>query len=68
MKSLFQKLSLILGLAISAFCAHAEEWKSRTIYQLLTDRFYKPGYKPPKPNPGPYDVCPNLRHYCGGNY
>ena len=38
----------------------AEEWKSRTIYQLLTDRFAR--------NDGAAYDCGNLGNYCGGGY
>lgn len=43
---------------------NAEAWKKRTIYQILTDRFYPSEY----PEPHPKDPCPNLRHYCGGTF
>jgi alpha-amylase len=68
MQSLLNKISLLLSLLIGVFAHHADEWKSRTIYQLLTDRFYPdPPYTPPTP-PTPENVCPNLRHYCKGTY
>jgi alpha-amylase len=38
----------------------AAEWKSRTIYQLLTDRFAR--------TDGSTDACSNLSGYCGGTY
>ena len=51
--------SFILFLLISAFsCKSKEEWKTRAIYQILTDRFARTsdtGY------------C-NYGKYCGGNY
>ena len=37
-----------------------DEWKSRTIYQVLTDRFAKGN--------GDASPCGNLSGYCGGNY
>ena len=50
---------LIVLLLLSAiYCKSKEEWKSRSIYQLLTDRFARSsdtGY------------C-NYSQYCGGNY
>ena len=50
---------LIALLLLSAiYCKSKEEWKSRSIYQLLTDRFARSsdtGY------------C-NYSQYCGGNY
>jgi alpha-amylase len=36
-------------------------WKSRTIYQLLTDRFAQT-------NDGNYAPCTNLSDYCGGTF
>ena len=51
--------TFILFLLISAFsCKNKEEWKTRAIYQILTDRFARTsdtGY------------C-NYARYCGGNY
>ena len=35
-----------------------QEWRNRTIYQLLTDRFGASGSPP----------CPNLSDYCGGSF
>jgi alpha-amylase len=43
-----------------ASAATTEEWKSRTIYQLLTDRFALPG--------GATTPCDNISEYCGGTY
>ncbi|KAK7109594.1 uncharacterized protein [Littorina saxatilis] len=42
-------------------CRTAEEWKSRVIYQLLTDRFGPSG-------PVPVSPCADLRSYCGGTF
>ncbi len=55
-----QVLVFIVFLLFSASCKTADEWKSRTIYQLLTDRFAK--------GSGSSDSCGNLGYYCGGNY
>ena len=41
-------------------CGSPEEWKKRTIYQLLTDRFAR--------NDGQQYDCQNLGNYCGGGY
>ncbi|XP_071090122.1 uncharacterized protein [Haliotis cracherodii] len=48
---------------ILAFCAAktAEEWKSRIIYQLLTDRFSQKG-------DNLNTTCSDLRSYCGGTF
>ena len=36
------------------------EWKKRTIYQLLTDRYYR--------SSGDTSGCSDLSHYCGGDF
>jgi alpha-amylase len=58
--------SLLISFAI-VFCligyacsGTAEQWKSRTIYQVLTDRFAR--------NDGSSVACNNLGWYCGGGY
>jgi len=38
----------------------AEEWKSRSVYQILTDRFAR--------SDGADHPCSNLADYCGGTY
>jgi alpha-amylase len=43
---------LICLMAVSVFCADKEEWKKRSIYQLLTDRFAR--------NDGSQNGCGNL--------
>jgi len=43
-----------------AIAGTAEEWKQRTIYQLLTDRFATTASPPTK--------CPDLMKYCGGSF
>lgn len=40
--------------------ATADDWKSRAIYQLLTDRFAR--------SDGSTNACSDLSNYCGGNY
>jgi len=53
--------SLFLSLSLSLSVAHtAQEWKSRNIYQLLTDRFNKPDNSTAP--------CANIRNYCGGTF
>ena len=51
---------LIILLCLSSYitCKSKEEWKSRSIYQILTDRFARTSDT---------GSC-NLRTYCGGNY
>ena len=54
------KLSFLLLfiLASTISCRTKEEWKSRSIYQIITDRFARTS------DTGP---C-QLTKYCGGNY
>ena len=51
----------IIAIGIS-LCAHhtKEEWKSRSIYQLLTDRFASTDDN--------IKYCENLGNYCGGTF
>lgn len=52
---------LLFFLVANSLCGHSkEEWKSRTIYQLLTDRFARSN--------GDNSPCYDLQHYCGGTY
>ncbi|KAL0486861.1 alpha-amylase [Acrasis kona] len=54
-------LALILSVFIAGVnTATKEEWKKRTIYQLLTDRFSVGG-------PNGHE-CNNLSNYCGGTF
>eukprot|EP01015_Nassula_variabilis_P011176 TRINITY_DN1906_c0_g1_i16.p1 TRINITY_DN1906_c0_g1~~TRINITY_DN1906_c0_g1_i16.p1 ORF type:complete len:412 (+),score=80.11 TRINITY_DN1906_c0_g1_i16:75-1310(+) len=50
-------LSAILYISL---CKTKEEWKSRVIYQLLTDRFAK--------DTPTNEGCQDLRSYCGGTF
>lgn len=56
------KLSLVALLMVisHALAGTTDEWKSRTIYQVLTDRFARGN--------GDSSPCQNLSNYCGGNY
>lgn len=52
---------LVLTTLIGALAGHsAEEWKSRTVYQLLTDRFAR--------NNDDASGCGDLSKYCGGGW
>eukprot|EP01130_Rhizamoeba_saxonica_P017675 TRINITY_DN8618_c0_g1_i1.p1 TRINITY_DN8618_c0_g1~~TRINITY_DN8618_c0_g1_i1.p1 ORF type:complete len:472 (-),score=78.46 TRINITY_DN8618_c0_g1_i1:16-1431(-) len=51
---------VLLALCLVSHAKTKNQWKGRTIYQLLTDRFAKPG-----PDSG---SCNDLSKYCGGNY
>ena len=51
--------SIIIFLLLSAFyCRTKEEWKTRSIYQIVTDRFARTSDT---------GIC-NFNKYCGGNY
>ena len=54
--------SLFAGAILAAVAAakNADEWKSRTVYQLLTDRFAR--------TDGSTDKCTDLHNYCGGTF
>ena len=54
-------LLLILNIP-SASARTAEEWKSRSIYQIITDRFSLP------PNNTSTAPCRNIHSYCGGTW
>jgi len=56
-------LLLLLASSTSLFFASAgtpDEWRTRTIYQLLTDRFAQ--------TQGNTQPCNNLQQYCGGTF
>ena len=52
-------INILLSLSQSAHHTK-DEWKSRTIYELLTDRFARTG--------GDYKVGCDLSNYCGGTF
>lgn len=55
------KAILFALLVATVLAGHSkEEWKSRTIYQLLTDRFAR--------SDGNRGNCGNLGNYCGGTF
>lgn len=47
-------------LAAYASAGDANDWKKRTVYQVLTDRFAKDN--------GDSNACNNLSDYCGGTF
>ena len=56
-------VTLLLASSTSLFFASAgtpDEWRTRTIYQLLTDRFAQ--------TQGNTQPCNNLQQYCGGTF
>ena len=54
------KFVLVLILLTICFCGTKEEWRNRTIYQLLTDRFSRGN--------GDDSPCNDLSKYCGGTF
>ena len=53
-------LIVLVALTGLASCKTKAEWRNRTIYQLMTDRFWRTDNKT--------DDCLDLRSYCGGTY
>ena len=52
--------ALVAALAAFAEAGTTAEWKTKNIYQVLTDRFARAD--------GSTSACTNLSQYCGGNY
>lgn len=50
---------LLLSLLTSSYAGSLEEWRSRSVYQIVTDRFSTFGPSPPD--------C-DLSTYCGGSF
>jgi alpha-amylase len=60
LRSMLAVAAAFAGLAGTAVeAANTAQWKSRTIYQVLTDRFF---------NPVNQGGCSNLGDYCGGTW
>ena len=59
MKRNLIKAAAVLLLATSALSRTTEEWKKRSVYQLLTDRFWRSN--------GDTSLC-DLHNYCGGDF
>eukprot|EP01098_Paradermamoeba_levis_P009562 TRINITY_DN4000_c0_g1_i1.p1 TRINITY_DN4000_c0_g1~~TRINITY_DN4000_c0_g1_i1.p1 ORF type:complete len:470 (-),score=82.76 TRINITY_DN4000_c0_g1_i1:211-1620(-) len=57
---LFSFLFAVLHVSLVYSAHSAEEWKTRTIYQLLTDRFSRSN--------NDRSPCNNLSNYCGGTF
>lgn len=53
-------LFAILAFSSVTLCHNKEEWKSRTIYQIITDRFAR--------TDGSTNGCNDLKNYCGGTF
>lgn len=58
MRALTAALSLALSGAVSALTP--AQWRSQSVYQVITDRFAHPGDSTA--------ACSNLNNYCGGNW
>ena len=58
--ALFKLFILLFLIVLSALSKSPEEWKSRTIYQLLTDRFARTN--------GSDTPCLDWKNYCGGTF
>jgi len=56
----FVEASILAILAATASAGNTSEWKARSVYQVLTDRFARAD--------GSTSACSNLSNYCGGNY
>jgi alpha-amylase len=52
-------LAIASSLALAAQTKTVEEWKKRSVYQLLTDRY---NFK------GASAACLDLHNYCGGTF
>jgi len=50
----------LFALLFTSYCATKAQWRSRTIYQLLTDRFALTN--------GSTQPCADLSNYCGGSF
>lgn len=57
---MYSKTAFATYLAAMASAHTTEEWKSRSIYQLLTDRFGR--------TDGDTSACSDLHNYCGGTF
>ena len=56
-----KKILITLFLSVTlVFSKTAEEWKSRSVYQIITDRFAK--------TDGDSTPCSDLTKYCGGTF
>ncbi|KAG0130676.1 glycoside hydrolase superfamily [Tuber indicum] len=56
----FSSLISLVGLVALALAASSDDWKTRSIYFVLTDRFAR--------TDGSTNACSNLGNYCGGTW
>jgi alpha-amylase len=59
MKKVLYSVAAMLLLATSAIAGSTADWKKRTVYQLLTDRYWRSN--------GDTSLC-DLHNYCGGDF
>jgi alpha-amylase len=57
---MMKTLGLAAGLVAAVNAGMTQDWKKRSIYQVLTDRFSQGGTSGGN--------CDNLGNYCGGVY
>jgi alpha-amylase len=57
---MFAKITFASALAMAVSAGTSDEWKQRSVYQVLTDRFAR--------SDGSTSTCTNLSNYCGGDY
>lgn len=57
---MWRTLACFLSLLLISQSATKDQWRSRTVYQLLTDRFSRGN--------GDNSPCPDLGNYCGGTF
>ncbi|KAG9097722.1 hypothetical protein FRC06_007241 [Ceratobasidium sp. 370] len=61
---ILKHLTLLSALSSGALAATAEQWRGRSIYQMITDRFALP-----EDSNIPLDACdPMKQRYCGGTW
>lgn len=54
------QIALLILIATPCFGLNKEEWKTKTIYQVITDRFWR--------TDGSTEECKDIRKYCGGSW
>ena len=57
---MLNRILILATLLATGLLKTKDEWKSRTIYQLMTDRFYR--------SDGSTQGCADLGKYCGGTF
>jgi len=57
---MFKKVVSLASLGLLASAGTKEEWKQKSVYQIITDRFWR--------TDGSTDQCGDIRAYCGGTW